>query len=72
MEDQIEENLIKDAFKKHGFDISLEQAADVWSEYSRLYYFASWMPVPNDLDLIFKDTKEYAISLGYIQIEQWN
>ncbi|MFT8349219.1 hypothetical protein [Clostridium saccharoperbutylacetonicum] len=36
---------VKDLFKIYGYDISIEEAYELWSDYSQSIYFASWMPV---------------------------
>jgi hypothetical protein len=36
---------VQELFKQRGFDISIEQAEEIWSTYSSRVYFASWMPV---------------------------
>lgn len=36
---------IQEIFKKHNYKISLEEAYELWSNYSQNIYYASWMPV---------------------------
>lgn len=36
---------LKKEFSKHGFDITLLEAENIWDEYCQLIYCATWLPV---------------------------
>lgn len=61
-----DERKVVEAYKKHGHIISREQAEEIWSEYSHEEFFASWMMMGNDLDVIYDQTLRHALSLGII------
>jgi hypothetical protein len=48
------------AYKKHGHEISSDEADEIWGDYCQKEYFASWMDTGDDLDWIFKETYQYA------------
>lgn len=61
-----DEQKVIEAYKKHGHAITRDQAGDIWSEYSHVEFFASWMMMGDNLDAIYELTIKYAKELGIV------
>jgi hypothetical protein len=51
--------IIQHAFKKNGYDITLDEALRFWSERSE-FMAAGWLILYDDLDVIFEETMKYS------------
>lgn len=61
-----DEKKVVEAYKKHGYTITREQAEAIWMEYSEVERSAGWMSMGDNLDVIYDQTLKYAQSLGIV------
>ena len=61
-----DEKRVVEAYMKYGHTITREQAEAIWMEYSEVEFYAVWMSMGDDLDVIYELTIKYAKELGVV------